>query len=114
VPRPRAQQREEKLVTSPKNAKGRNPRQGATQKTSTVNRKGTSAEAQRARILKWLRKMPLDTVDAYVLLGSLHAPRRVMELRRAGYAIGMRWIWRYGPEGEPHRVGQYFLAEAAR
>lgn len=96
-----------------RNNKGRNSGKSATpNKTTTCNRKGTSAEAQRARIIAWLRKMPLDTVDAYVLLGSLHVPRRIMELRRAGHAIGMRWIWRYGPEGEPHRVGQYYLGDA--
>lgn len=99
-------------MTTSRNNKGRNSGKSATQKTTKVNRKGTSAEAQRARILAWLSKMPLDTVDAYTLLGSLHAPRRVMELRRAGYPIGMRWIWRYGPEGKPHRVGQYFLEAA--
>lgn len=94
------------------NDMGRNPRQGATQKTTAINRKGTSAEAQRARILAWLKRRPLDTVDGYVILGSLHLPRRIMELRRAGYPIEMRWIHRYGPEGEKHRVGQYFLGDA--
>jgi hypothetical protein len=56
--------------------------------------------------------MPLDSVDGYMLLGSLHLPRRIMELRRAGYPIEMRWIHRYGPGGEPHRVGQYYLGES--
>lgn len=71
--------------------------------------KGTSAEAQRARILDWLRRRPLDSIDCYVLLGALHPARRVMELRRAGHPITTQWIWRAGPEGQPHRVAMYVL-----
>ncbi|BDC38935.1 helix-turn-helix domain-containing protein [Paraburkholderia terrae] len=72
---------------------------------------GNSTEAQRARILAWLKKRPLDTVEAYTVLGALHAPRRLMELRRAGHPIKMRWVHRYGPDGARHRVGEYFMDE---
>lgn len=92
-----------------KNELGRNSAKSATL-TTEDNVKGTSAEAQRARIIDRLKKGPLDSVDGYMVLGSLHMPRRIMELRREGHPIEMRWIYRFGPEGVPHRVGQYYLA----
>lgn len=94
-----------------KNEKGRDSGKSATRKTTKGDGKGTSAEAQRVRLMERLAQGPLDTVEAYVKLGSLHAPRRIMELRREGHPIEMRWIYRFGPDGVPHRVGQYYLAE---
>jgi len=94
------------------NEKGRNSGKSATPNTTTTSDfKSTSVTAQRARLLKRLRRGPLDSVEGY-RLGFLHLPRRVMELRRAGHQIGMCWVHRHGPDGMPHRVGQYRLEAA--
>lgn len=99
-------------MTTPKNNKGRASRKDAApEPTTKSDSKDTSATVQRARVLKRLRRGPLDTVEGY-RLGYLHLPRRVMELRRAGYQIAMCWIWRYGPDGVQHRVGRYELEVA--
>lgn len=92
-----------------RNNKGRNPGKGATQKTTGANHSGTSAEAQRARLLNALKRGPVDTVHAYRKLDILHVPRRVFELRQAGYPIVLQWIWRVTEQGVQHRVGLYSL-----
>ncbi|WP_233863031.1 helix-turn-helix domain-containing protein [Paraburkholderia adhaesiva] len=68
-----------------------------------------SAEAQRARLLRALRRGPVDTVSAYRKLDILHVPRRVFELRKLGHCITTSWVWRVTEAGERHRVGLYVL-----
>jgi Helix-turn-helix domain len=99
-------------MTTPRNNKGRASRKDAApEPTTKADSKATSTTAQRERLLKRLSRGPLDSVEGY-RLGFLHLPRRVMELRRAGHQIGMCWVHRYGPDGMPHRVGQYRLEAA--
>ncbi|MDW3684005.1 helix-turn-helix domain-containing protein [Cupriavidus sp. CV2] len=71
-----------------------------------------TAEAQRSRLLAALKRGPVDTVHAYRNLDILHVPRRVFELRKAGYAITTSWASRVTERGYPHRVGIYSLAKA--
>ncbi|WP_044041172.1 helix-turn-helix domain-containing protein [Caballeronia insecticola] len=71
--------------------------------------KGNSAAAQRARLLRALKRGPVDTVHAYRKLDILHVPRRVFELREAGHSIVTSWVWRTTEQGERHRVGLYSL-----
>lgn len=92
-----------------RNEKGRNSGKSATQKTTSCNRKSTSAEAQRARLLAALKRGPVDTVHAYRQLDILHVPRRVFELRKAGHFITTSWLWRTTEQGIQHRVGVYQL-----
>ncbi|WP_429497993.1 helix-turn-helix domain-containing protein [Robbsia andropogonis] len=70
-----------------------------------------SAAAQRDRLLRSLRRGPVDTVHAYRTLDILHVPRRVLELRRAGYDIKTEWVMRITEQGVTHRVGRYRLVE---
>jgi hypothetical protein len=93
-----------------RNNEGRNSGKSATQ-TTKVNStsRGSSTEAQRARLLAALKRGPVDTVRAYRVLDILHAPRRVFELRKQGYDIATVWVTRFTEAGEPHRVGQYVL-----
>ncbi|MDB5776145.1 MAG: hypothetical protein JWP38_2278 [Herbaspirillum sp.] len=90
------------------NNKGRNACQPATQ-TTCPDSNGTSAEAQRARLLAALKRGPIDTVHAYRILDILHVPRRVFELRGQGYVITTSWISRITEQGFRHRVGLYEL-----
>ncbi|WP_024901557.1 helix-turn-helix domain-containing protein [Robbsia andropogonis] len=76
----------------------------------TYNR--NSAAAQRERLLKSLRRGPVDTVHAYRTLDILHVPRRVLELRRAGYDIKTEWVERVTEQGVTHRVGRYRLIDS--
>jgi hypothetical protein len=71
-----------------------------------------SAAAQRERLLRALERGPVDTVHAYRALDILHVPRRVFELRKAGYAIAMSWVERVTDQGYAHRVGLYSLVES--
>ncbi|RQQ60273.1 helix-turn-helix domain-containing protein [Burkholderia stagnalis] len=66
-----------------------------------------STSAQRARLLRALKRGPVDTVHAYRKLDILHVPRRVFELRQAGHRIRTAWVWRTTEAGERHRVGLY-------
>ena len=75
---------------------------------------GTDAKAkQRAVILEALRAGPLSTLEARERLGVLHAPGRVLELRRAGFKIETQTGTRFDAEGRRHRVGVYVLASGA-
>lgn len=66
---------------------------------------------QRVLILEALRQGPLSTLEARERLGVLHAPGRVLELRKAGFAIETRTSTKFDSEGRPHRVGLYVLSE---
>jgi hypothetical protein len=71
---------------------------------------GTEAKAkQRALILNALRTGPLSTLEARERLGVLHAPGRVLELRKGGYRIETQTSTRLDADGRPHRCGVYVL-----
>ena len=69
-----------------------------------------AAAAQRARILAHLQAgRPLTTLQARRELDTLHPAARVLELRRAGWAISMAWVTEETDAGQQHRVGRYWL-----
>jgi hypothetical protein len=73
---------------------------------------GDNAKAkQRALILNALRAGPLSTLEARELLGVLHAPGRICELRKAGFAIRTDTNTKFDAEGRPHRCGVYVLQD---
>ena len=75
---------------------------------------GTDAkEKQRAVVLDALRAGPLSTLEARERLGVLHAPGRVLELRKAGFKIETQSSIKFDAEGRPHRCGVYVLTEGA-
>lgn len=110
------------MKTTTKKQKGRAPAKNATPTTTGNDHsataalahryRGNSAEAQRARLLRALRRGPVDTVRAYRKLDILHVPRRIFELRQAGYRIATTWVWRISEAGQRHRVGLYSLEAA--
>ncbi|MCP2086082.1 UNVERIFIED_ORG: hypothetical protein J2Y81_002099 [Paraburkholderia sediminicola] len=69
---------------------------------------------QRSRVLEFLRQHgSLSTLDARHLIDVMHPAARVMELRRAGYAIATIWTHATTPEGGTHRVARYHLMRKA-
>ncbi len=68
-----------------------------------------SAEAQRVRLLRTLKRGPVDTQHASRQLDIIHPPRRIFELRKLGHDISTGWCWRTTEAGERHRVGIYSL-----
>lgn len=65
---------------------------------------------QRQRVLERLRKRgPLTTMEAVSEMGILSLPKRIEELRKAGYSISTKW--EQTPAGE--RYGIYVLEEEA-
>lgn len=72
-----------------------------------------TAVAQRGRLLDALKRAPVDSLHAFRVLDILHPPRRVYELRQAGYKITTSWVWRYSEQGVRHRVGIYSLEGTA-
>lgn len=72
-----------------------------------------SAEAQRDRILVWLRKA--GRLTAMEGVQELDVPRlaaRIRELRQRGYQIQTWWVIEMSPAGNNHRVGQYRLIQS--
>lgn len=69
-----------------------------------------SSQAQRQRILDYLRHQPLDTLTARQELDIMHHGGRVEELRRRGHDIQLIWIDKVNSDsGEVHRIGKYVL-----
>ncbi|MBB5467238.1 hypothetical protein HDG32_003358 [Paraburkholderia sp. CI2] len=68
-----------------------------------------SAAGQRDRLLRALKRGPIDTQHASRQLDIIHPPRRVFELRKLGHRITTSWVWRTTEAGERHRVGLYVL-----
>ncbi|WP_084312177.1 helix-turn-helix domain-containing protein [Desulfobulbus elongatus] len=68
-----------------------------------------SAEAQRGRILSWLRRDSLTTLEARRALDVMHPAARVMELRRQGHPIETVWTDELSDAGGWHRVARYIL-----
>ena len=77
-----------------------------------VHRNTTAA--QRARVLDFLRKRPMSTLDAREQLDVLHPAARVMELRKAGHDIATHWSRETTAEGGAHRVARYVLIRSAK
>jgi hypothetical protein len=70
----------------------------------------TTLDAQRKRILDWLcAGKTLNTFQAREILDVMHPSGRVMELKRKGWRIKMRWI-NVDKGLSNHRIGQYFLS----
>ena len=72
-----------------------------------------SKAGQRLRLLAALQTGPVSTIEAREALALLHPAGRVMELRRAGYPIGMVWRIEVDGCGQSHRVGVYHLKPGA-
>ena len=72
------------------------------------------ANAQRQRLLKALRKSPLNTLEARRTLDILHPAARVQELRDRGHKIVTHWQVEVTDCGQEHRVASYVLVQEAR
>ena len=83
--------------------------QQASPKKTQVN--NTSTEAQRARLLAWLKQGPIDTITARRDLNILAPAARIIELRFAGYPINTQRITLTDDQGRTHnRIALYFLS----
>ncbi len=70
----------------------------------------TSSESQRARLLEWLKKRPISTIEARHRLDILGVAPRIFELRHwFGYNIKTHFVNDSNPGGGRHRVGHYIL-----
>ncbi|MDQ7975912.1 helix-turn-helix domain-containing protein [Paraburkholderia sp. SARCC-3016] len=88
--------------------------EGAAQSKDQGQFNGNDADAQRRRILEFLRQhRSLSTIDARHQIDVLHPAARVMELRRIGHEIMTVWAHEYTPEGRKHRVARYHLVQEA-
>lgn len=68
-------------------------------------------QKQTLRVLDWLRtNKELTTREAVTELSIMSLPRRIMELRRAGYQIDMT----YRTSSAGYRYGVYTLREEAQ
>ncbi|CAG2136154.1 helix-turn-helix domain-containing protein [Cupriavidus numazuensis] len=95
-------------MTTP-NEKGRSSCQSATQKTTTVNDRDMSSEAQRKRVLEHLRSSPKTTYNLRAL-GISHPAARVRELLALGYRILVERITAVDSDGFIHHgVARYSL-----
>lgn len=63
--------------------------------------KSTSAEAQRDRIIKALKRRPHNSYELRKL-GCYQCPTRIIELRRAGYDISTERVSIWDDEGYKH------------
>jgi len=95
-------------------------RQGATIKKANNNlnsqntpqktiSQGNSIEAQRRRVIAWLSRASLTTLEARQHLDVMHPAARVFELRQMGYDIQTVWVEHLSAAGNFHRVGKYIL-----
>jgi len=68
-----------------------------------------SLPAQWQRLLAWLGKKPIDTIQARDLLNIMSPASRVFELRKQGHNIQTFWIKTIDQQGRSHRIGRYVL-----
>ncbi len=70
-----------------------------------------SAKSQRKRLLTWLQKKPITTIEARHQLDVLEVGSRICELRHQhGYNIKTHWSKSRNPgSGGYHRVANYVL-----
>ena len=96
-------------TNKPKNPAARSSKLGLSIKT-TNNSDDISLPAQRQRLLEWLHKQPITTIEARHSLNTLAPAARIFELRhRYGYNIMTRMIKGKTIEGKVHSVAQYSL-----
>lgn len=70
----------------------------------------TSTEAQRSKILNYLKETNgLSTLDARESLGIMAPAARVLELKDQGYPIITRKVIEHDVTGTPHKVAKYYL-----
>lgn len=77
---------------------------------SETNDAGNTAEAQRARLLDWLRRRPITTIEARRALDILMPAARVFELRERGFEILTHRVRQETLSGRLHSVALYSLA----
>lgn len=76
--------------------------------------KNHSTVSQRARLLTWLRKKPITTLQARHALDILGVAPRIYELRYDhGYNIQTHWVEGENPGGGKHKVAKYCLLPGA-
>ena len=76
---------------------------------SETNNAGNAAAAQRARLLDWLRKRPITTIEARRALDILMPAARVHELRALGFKILTPGVRQETTDGRLHSVALYSL-----
>lgn len=74
----------------------------------------TSSSAQRQRLLEWLYKQPITTIEARHLLNILAPAPRIFELRHQGFNIKTFWVRDVTPEGLTHCVARYVLMSGGK
>ncbi|WP_439671397.1 Helix-turn-helix domain-containing protein [Cupriavidus necator] len=95
------------------NEKGRSSCQSATPKTTALDSKDMSSEAQRKRVLEYLRSSPKTTYNLRAL-GISHPAARVRELVARGYRILAERITAVDSDGFTHQnVARYTLVGEA-
>ena len=72
-----------------------------------------SANAQRSRMLAWLKERPITTLQARRLLDVMQPAPRIFELRARGYNIVTLTVLDFTGEGRPHNVAKYVLMPEA-
>ena len=70
---------------------------------------GNSLEAQRTRLLDWLRQRSISTLEARRHLDILMPAARVFELRERGFSISTQRVRECTAAGKPHSVARYVL-----
>ncbi len=69
-----------------------------------------SVQSQRERLLAWLQKRPITTIEARHNLDILGVAPRIYELRHEfGHNIKTHWIDGDNPGGGRHRIAMYVL-----
>jgi hypothetical protein len=71
----------------------------------------TNSENQRARILEWLHREPLTTLQARAHLDIMLPAARILELKAQGFNIVTEWTTEDTGKAK-HRVGRYVLLMA--
>ena len=83
--------------------------QSASPKKTQVN--NTSTEAQRYRLLEWLKQCAIDTITARRELNIMMPAARIKELRLAGHPIKTQRITLTDDQGRTHLgIALYFLS----
>ncbi len=81
---------------------------GKLRNPKSIPKYSNSALSQRARILKHFEKTSrLSTLYAHDVLGILHSPARILELRKHGYRIDTHRVVEHDLNGQAHAIGLY-------
>jgi len=96
-------------MTTTTNEKGRDSGKSATPKTTALNSRDMSSEAQRKRVLEHLRASPKTTYNLRAL-GISHPAARVRELVARGHRIRTERITAVDSDNYTHHgVARYVL-----